>query len=94
MLQVKASIEYVCAGDECEMSELFDVLQEMDRRYFLIQDLRWEFTMLDYGNTDTITEEHAKYIIMCIYFRGPSLFITVRGSLKSGGGVVESNHLR
>ncbi len=64
MLQVKASIEYVCAGDECEVSELFDVLQEMDRRYFLIQDLRWEFTMLDYGNTDTITEEHAKYILL------------------------------
>ena len=53
-------MDYVCVGDECDESELFDVLQEMDRRYFLIQDLRWEFTMLDYTRSDTITEAQAK----------------------------------
>ena len=42
------------------MSELFDLLQEMDRRYFLVQDLRWEFSMLDLNMTDSITEEQAE----------------------------------
>lgn len=58
--QVTASIEYTCIGSTVEQSEVFDLLQEMDRRYFLIQDFRWEFTMLDMDNTDTISEEQAK----------------------------------
>ena len=43
------------------MSELMDLLQECDRRYFLIQDLKWEFSMLDINMTDSITEEQAMY---------------------------------
>lgn len=60
--QVEASIEYVCVGPKCEMGEFCDVLQEMDRRYYLIQDLRWEFTMLDREQKDTISEEQAKWV--------------------------------
>ena len=59
---MKAAIEYTCLTEEIEKSELFDLLQEMDRRYFLIQDFRWEFTMLDREHKDAITEEQAKYV--------------------------------
>ena len=51
----------MCIQDTCEMSELMDLLQECDRRYFLIQDLKWEFSMLDINMTDSITEEQAMY---------------------------------
>ena len=61
LLQITASIEYVCATDTCVQSELFDLLKEMDRRYFLLQDLQWEFSMLDTHNMDSITEEQARY---------------------------------
>ena len=59
-IQMRAAMAYVCADDTCEESELFDLLQELDRRYFLIQDFRWEFTMLDVSKTDAITEQQAK----------------------------------
>ena len=56
---MQAAIDYVCIGECCDVDELFEVLQEMDRRYFLIQDLRWEFSMLDMGMRDVISEEQA-----------------------------------
>lgn len=53
-------MRYTCLSDDsCEEWELIDLLKEMDRRYYLIQDFRWEFSMLDSTNTDTITEEQA-----------------------------------
>ncbi len=58
---MEASIEYACVGSCCDESELMDVLKEMDRRYFLIQDLRWEFSMLDTKNNDAISEDQARY---------------------------------
>ncbi|KAJ8034092.1 hypothetical protein HOLleu_24518 [Holothuria leucospilota] len=73
LAQVKASMEYCCLlGDCCELSELFDVLQEMDRRYFLLQDLRWEFALLDREQRDVISEAEARF-----------LFEVVHGSLFS-----------
>ena len=54
-------MKYVCAGDICTQSELYDLIQEMDRRYYLVQDLRWEFSLLDREQKDTITEEQARY---------------------------------
>ena len=60
LIQVEESIKYACVGDRCDPSEFVDVLQEMDRRYFLIEHLRWEFSMLDPNMSDTISEEQAK----------------------------------
>lgn len=54
-------MEYCCLmNDSCEPSELFDLLQEMDRRYFLVQDLRWEFALLDREQKDLISEDQAR----------------------------------
>ncbi|ESP05146.1 hypothetical protein LOTGIDRAFT_227829 [Lottia gigantea] len=65
--QVKAAINYVCATENCDMSELFDLLQEMDRRYFLLQNLRWEFSFLDREKCDYISEEQAKWLAQCVH---------------------------
>ena len=52
---------YTCIDPEvCEEFELLDLLKEMDRRYFLIQDFRWEFSMLDTEASDTISEDQAR----------------------------------
>ncbi|CAD5117739.1 DgyrCDS6485 [Dimorphilus gyrociliatus] len=65
--QVCASIEYSCIGPTVEESEIFDLLQEMDRRYYLVQDFRWEFSMLDTENSDTISEEQAKWFVQSVH---------------------------
>ena len=53
-------MKYVCATGNCVQSELYDLLQELDRRYFLLNDFRWEFSMLDRNQTDCISEEKAR----------------------------------
>ncbi|PIK57548.1 putative trichohyalin isoform X2 [Apostichopus japonicus] len=66
--QVKASMEYCCLMDDCcEPSELFDLLQEMDRRYFLVQDLRWEFALLDGEQKDLISEDQARFLFEVVH---------------------------
>ncbi|XP_035664862.1 trichohyalin-like isoform X2 [Branchiostoma floridae] len=65
--QVEASIQCVCAGDGCEEDELYDVLQEMDRRYFLLQDLKWEFSLLDHGHTDSVTPDQARFMFEAVH---------------------------
>ncbi|KAK7508272.1 hypothetical protein BaRGS_00000511 [Batillaria attramentaria] len=65
--QVLASIKYSCVGDVCQVSELHDLLQEMDRRYFLLQDLRWEFSLLDRQNMDAISVEQARWLIQAVH---------------------------
>ena len=54
-------MKYTCIGEQCQSTELYDLLQEMDRRYFLLQDLRWEFSLLDREQKDAITVEQARY---------------------------------
>ncbi|XP_072170392.1 uncharacterized protein [Diadema setosum] len=66
--QVVASMAYCCAfQDTCDPSELFAVLQEMDRRYFLLQDFRWEFAFLDREQKGFITEEQARFMFEAVH---------------------------
>ena len=65
--QVVASIEEVCACETCDRDELFDVLNEMDRRYFLVRDLQWEFAMLDRENKGTISERDARFLFQAVH---------------------------
>lgn len=56
------SMKYVCVHQsQCESTELYDLLQEMDRRFFLIQDFRWEFSMIDVNHKDTISQDEARW---------------------------------
>lgn len=65
--QVVAAMKYVCALENCVQSELYDLLQELDRRYFLLNDFRWEFSMLDRNQTDCISEEKARWMVQAVH---------------------------
>lgn len=65
--QVTAAIETVCFCDLCLKEEVLDVLNEIDRRSFLMRDLEWEFEMLDRENRGTITEEQACFLLKAIH---------------------------
>ena len=67
LAQVEASIEAVCAAETCDREELVDILKEMDRRYFLVRDLQWEFSMLDRENIGTITEKEARFLFQAVH---------------------------
>ncbi|XP_067934487.1 caldesmon-like [Watersipora subatra] len=66
--QVKAAMQYTCLDPNvCEEWEFLDLLKEMDRRYYLVQDFRWEFSMLDVDATDTITEAQARWFMQSVH---------------------------
>ncbi|XP_022107129.1 axoneme-associated protein mst101(2)-like [Acanthaster planci] len=66
--RVQAAMSYCCLTDDtCEPSELFALLQELDRRYFLLQDFRWEFALLDRHQNDLITEDQARFMFEAIH---------------------------
>ncbi|KAL8571462.1 hypothetical protein ACOMHN_051168 [Nucella lapillus] len=92
--QVLASVQYTCVGGQCQETELYDLLQELDRRYFLLQDLRWEFSLLNRKHTDTITVEQARWLMQAVqgrYFsrRKWDLFVKSRAMPGSGVGFAE-----
>ena len=65
--QTEASISEICAAETCDIYEFFDVLNEMDRRYFLVKDLQWEFAMLDGKQSGTISEKDARFLFQAVY---------------------------
>lgn len=67
LAQVEASIEAVCAAETCDRQELHDALNEMDRRYYLVRDLRWEFSMLDREKKGTISEREARFLFQAVH---------------------------
>ncbi|KAK3781008.1 hypothetical protein RRG08_046312 [Elysia crispata] len=67
--QVLASMKYICATKNCTPGELFDLLQEMDRRYFLLQGFRWDFSFFDKLQSDAITVEQAKWMMQSVHGR-------------------------
>ena len=67
LAQVQASIRAVCATDFCDREELFDVLNEMERRYFLVRDLQWEFALLDREQKGTISEKDARFLFQAVH---------------------------
>lgn len=65
--QVTAAVETVCFCDLCLKDEVLDVLNEIDRRSFLMRDLEWEFAMLDREKRGTITEEQACFLLKALH---------------------------
>ena len=64
--QVQAAIQAVCFCDLCFREEVLNVLNEIDRRSFLIRDVEWEFEMLDCEKCGTITEEQACFLFKAL----------------------------
>lgn len=64
--QVSAAIQTICFCDFCLRDEVIDVLNEIDRRSFLMRDLEWEFEILDGENQGSITEEQACFLLKAV----------------------------
>ena len=65
--QINASLKTVCESDQCDKEDLVDVLREMDRRYFLANDLKWEFAMLDRKQKGAITQQDARFLFKMVH---------------------------
>lgn len=90
LAQVEASIRAVCATDSCDREELFDVLNEMDRRYFLVRDLQWEFAMLDREQKGTVSEREARFLFQAVhddFFSHRKWLKFLRGRAAPGTGI-------
>lgn len=88
--QVVASMAEVCACETCDREELCDVLNEMDRRYFLVRDLQWEFAMLDRENKGTISEKDARFLFQAVHddFFSPRRWLKfLRSRAAQGSGI-------
>lgn len=88
--QVEASIEAVCAAETCDRQELCDVLNEMDRRYFLVRDLQWEFAMLDKEKKGIISEGQARFLFQAVHddFFSPRRWLKfLRSRAVPGSGI-------
>lgn len=65
--QTKAAIAEICAAETCDICEFMDVLNEMDRRFFLVKELEWEFAMLDGKQLGFISEKDAQFLFQAVY---------------------------
>ncbi|XP_076805603.1 uncharacterized protein LOC143449335 isoform X1 [Clavelina lepadiformis] len=66
--QISASLEFVCGNSSYVfLEELKDLLQEMDRRYYLLQDLQWEFALLDNQHVGSISVEKARFLFQAVH---------------------------
>eukprot|EP00111_Clytia_hemisphaerica_P002008 TCONS_00005679-protein len=66
--QIKASVEYICACPPlCDKEEVIDVLKEMERRFYLAQDLQWEFAMLDRQRKGAIPRKDAMFLFQMVH---------------------------
>lgn len=65
--QTQAAIRTIVDDDSCSQLSFFDVLHEMDRRYFLRRDLGWEFAMLDYWKNGVIEITEAEFLMKAVH---------------------------
>ena len=65
--QVCAAIQTVCPLDVCSRDEFTELLGELDRRYALVQDLRWEFNLLAQQYGGSITEDDAIFLFKAVH---------------------------
>ncbi|OAF70210.1 hypothetical protein A3Q56_02029 [Intoshia linei] len=60
--QIQQAMKYTCADEMFVYeSEYMNLIAELERRYYIIREVEWEFKMLDYCNVNNITLEDAKY---------------------------------
>lgn len=65
--QVRAAVQSVCSLDTCSRDEFTELLGELDRRYALVQDVRWEFNMLAEQYGGAITEDDAIFLFKAVH---------------------------
>nr|CAB3262711.1 uncharacterized protein LOC100182150 [Phallusia mammillata] len=66
--QVAASMHYVCGNSDFLLSnDIRSVVEEMDRRYYLVQDLQWEFALLDNLHVGRISVEKSRFLFQAVH---------------------------
>ena len=65
--QVHAAVQTVCSLDVCSREEFVKLLKELDRRFALVQDLRWEFNLLAQQYGGSITEDDAILLFKAVH---------------------------
>ena len=66
--QVRAAVQTVCSSlGACSRDEFTELLGELDRRYSLVQDLRWEFNLLAQQYSGSITEDDAIFLFKAVH---------------------------
>ena len=65
--QVEAALFQVNSSDSCDKKDLMDVLQDLDRRNFLLRDLKWEFEILDCRKSGCISEEMGYFLFSAVH---------------------------
>ena len=66
--QVHAAIAKVCSEPpNCQREEFKDLLQELDRRYFILKSAKWEFSLLDRQNMQTISEQDVLFFFRAVH---------------------------
>lgn len=65
--QIEASLRTVCESMQCDREDVIDVMREMDRRYFLANDLKWEFALLDRERKGAISEQDARFLFKMVH---------------------------
>lgn len=65
--QVRAAVQTVCSLDACSRDEFVELLGELDRRYALVQDIRWEFNLLAQQYGGSITEDDAIFLFKAVH---------------------------
>ena len=51
----------------CSKMELTDVMQELDRRNFLLRDLKWEFAFLDYERSGGLPIDRGYFLFSAMH---------------------------
>ena len=65
--QVEAAIRQITDQEFCSKEDLIDILQDLDRRNFLLRDLKWEFEFLDYRQTGCISEDRGYFLFCAVH---------------------------
>ena len=84
--QVKDVVAKICENNHgvADRSKIGGIFTELDRRYFILENARWEFSMLDLYNKGEISESDAKTLFEAVqgnrYLGAWKLFMNKRAN--------------
>eukprot|EP00112_Aurelia_sp_Birch-Aquarium-sp1_P023582 Seg708.6 transcript_id=Seg708.6/GoldUCD/mRNA.D3Y31 product="hypothetical protein" protein_id=Seg708.6/GoldUCD/D3Y31 len=65
--QVEAATRQITDQEFCSKDDLIDILQDLDRRNFLLRDFKWEFEFLDYKQSGCIPEDRGYFLFCAVH---------------------------
>lgn len=64
---VEAAVMMITDTPFCSKEEVFDVMQDLDRRNFLLRDLKWEFAFLDADRSGCLPLDKGYFLFRAIH---------------------------